>query len=808
MKCKVAYESIFYGADGLKRVFRIGKEGQKDDKKVSLTLTGLSISEDDREGIFEVGRRSFTGVFTCLVKSPDMLDKFPASSAHDMPFELVRVKEETEEIEWRGYVRPGSYEMSWPGVLETVKLSLCGCLDSSKSFYLKSSDSFDFETLGSLLNESLLLCGFDSDTPIFWPQDSYCIGATRSGASVLGLSVNRYRFINKELAETDSLQPRKPMLDAGTVIDALMNIFGYTMREVGGALWVTRPGCERYVRLSLDEVLGISPTSTFEGFNIVDLSEKNFVVEDFLTTEDTVSFLPGRKGVEVIVDLAKSENIDVAQFDIDDFPLVGFNTFFPPYGKNREDTIACDRYMRTEEVRKFFSDENDSGTIETFCYHGRDRVRVSDLAKSGAFILSHPDLPRNPFYSDFEGNYDARWARYCGAVPVKIAHYQYERKDHGGNFISLGWNNSSEWKSGVLVNMWSDEGGPRDDRSAFLSSHVPIMCFRGQNKFISDGGGFLLNFNLYAFHNKEREITPLFAGVRVYAVLRVGEKYFHSEENFGIFTSSWRKDFPSESSETHDYPGACVFNLNRRENIKADIPSEKDSPAGELFCWHRGNSCGEESSFDTDNSFIYEEINMRYLSNRGGFYFDCPAGLSGDVELYLYLDGEPENLRRGLDLWHVLFTDLSFKYEYANKIELDFGRSAKKAEKGTKTLLRRLEGDDDACTLNLLLGTCENRADRGYSTLFWGQNYAGEVTDIMRDSETDILERWQLSSLSEYYGTTRRRYRVTVRGGADIFRAGRLSLPNVHTALIQTAVSVDYFSGSMQYILDEIVGAN
>lgn len=78
----------------------------------------------------------------------------------------------------------------------------------------------------------------------------------------------------------------------------------------------------------------------------------------------------------------------------------------------------------------------------------------------------------------------------------------------------------------------------------------------------------------------------------------------------------------------------------------------------------------------------------------------------------------------------------------------------------------------------------------------------------MRDSESDILERWQLSSLSEYYGTTRRRYRVTVRGGVDIFRAGRLTLPNVHAALIQTAVSVDYFSGSMQYILDEIVGAN
>ena len=186
------YDDNWAGREGTQwRVVLDGADGRTTGRPVQVQL-----EEDDEEDFF-APVRSWTGKLTLMADAEEARTLMPAgaqeAAATVTGAEMLGGETGEAVPEWCGYVRPETLTQPWPGHAGTATLTLQSRLATAGGRYLDADGGRGFVTLGALLREALLLCGFSDSDAIAWPS-RWATAEGEPGLSVLGLRVSHGRF--------------------------------------------------------------------------------------------------------------------------------------------------------------------------------------------------------------------------------------------------------------------------------------------------------------------------------------------------------------------------------------------------------------------------------------------------------------------------------------------------------------------------------------------------------------------------------------------------------------------------------------
>lgn len=446
------YVASFVGADGVGRRLVVSDEDYQGVAK-EITLTALTLDEDNTEDVFEPVR-VWSGSFSFLAEGVTMADLVP-TRAQSMPVVIYR----GSDVEWSGYVKGESLSQQYDSRGEQLSVGVCSRLAVGGGINYaetKSCNESNLLTLGELLYDCLMQCGFSAEDKI-WLCDSVLITAEADSPwRLFASTVDRYRFYTKN---TDSTVALKYVTDdVKTIISEILRPFCYTVHERGGDLYITcLDDCTAYFGITIDTLKRITETAAIEaemvGSEAVELSNS-----DLYTTEQTSDYYRGSKKYRVTLDLGKQE--------IDLFSEALTNMDGYEYDSEEERTFGNggDRYKI-----KYFKPINKKGDARCYPYVKGD--------------------PRFEPKDDLSGWQSGSRA---GCTPIRFIQVKDSTQPTTEPYVIVPQvQDENSWTDGFIVNPVASE----TVADAYNLRGYPLMRVRSHKAYQVFGGRFVLNMS-------------------------------------------------------------------------------------------------------------------------------------------------------------------------------------------------------------------------------------------------------------------------------------------------------------------------
>lgn len=707
----------------------------------------VQLEEDDDEDYF-APLRSWTGKLTLMADAEEARALMPAGAQEAVA--TVTGAEtlggETGEAvpEWCGYVRPETLTQPWPGYAGTATLTLQSRLATAGGRYLDADGGRGFVTLGALLREALLLCGFSDSDAIAWPS-RWATAAGEPGVSVLGLRVSRGRFFadnqggsdTEEGTEVDTADgtdrtPFEVMTTADVAIEAVMRFFGYSLREHGGGLVAVCPGWTAYELTTIGALAGGAPAAG--SFTAYTAETKTLYGRG--GGEGEVSYLQGRKRVTVRTELAKLSGNLVPSVQCSGRKFVG-------------------SYNRTLWTPDEPSAHNQSAIVHVKVYELKDKAgdavfRAYD-GKSGADTL--PVVETLASWKNADGGLDSsgvvfpnlhapaepsveNYPQRQGAFPVQLDAFTSAEALNPNSTRLPGTMRNYEYTEGFLVNPYRYENRPPllGNLGPLTQLAGPVLTLRNRNATSWRGGAFILNFGVTAYQisrglNREDPgpVSPAWNDMaRIGILLKVGDYVWQGEY------------FADPVAEPIVY---------------ATVPIEDTS----------GKTWPAVAQVQDNKTLL-----MPY-NGAGGLVMEFQDRLRKDLETYgdvlmqLYIVPRWQNL--DVDPVQMLFfSDFSLEYrEPDDEADTETAAASYEADGGTRTIYRKTRAGftEDGYSATLQLSSRQEGASGALSTLLGAD---GRAIETLWDGDAGALvqpERGLLGFLSHYYDRVVERRQIT-----------------------------------------------
>lgn len=690
----------------------------------------VQLEEDDDEDFF-APVRSWTGKLTLMADAEAARTLMPAgaqeAAATVTGAETLGGETGDAVTEWRGYVRPETLTQPWPGHAGTATLTLQSRLATAGGRYLDADGGRGFVTLGALLREALLLCGFSDADAIAWPS-RWATAEGEPGLSVLGLRVSRGRFFadnqgggdTEEGTEVDAADgkertPFEVMTTADVAIEAVMRFFGYSLREHGGGLAAVCPGWTTYERTTIGALAGGAPAAG----SYTAYTAETVTLYGRGGGEGEVSYLQGRKRVTVRTELAKLSGNLVPSVQCEGRKFVGsYNrTLWSPFVTTVDEPSVV-THIKVYELK----DRAGDAVFRAFSGKSTEKEVVDDLSSwknaSGGLDTN------NPFFS-----FD--YYQRMGAFPCQLDAF-WSNELMYGDITQDGTKRDYEYTEGFMVNPYQYEGKytgwlwqPID--GAFLS-------LRNRNAVTWKGGAFVLRFGVLAY--------PL-VGTDKPDPGPVSPEW-NSRADIGLKLSIGDYVWTGDHFATGDEATPAIY-----WKIPLQDKEAKDWPA----------------VAETEN---WKTIRMPY-NGESGIIMELKDAdgndleVSGDLKAVLYVVPRWQNL--DVDPVQMLFfSDFSLEYrEPDDEADTETAAASYEADNGTRTIYRKTRAGftEDGYSATLQLSSRQEGASGALSTLLGAD---GRAIETLWDGGAGAFvqpERGLLGFLAQYYDRVVERRQIT-----------------------------------------------
>lgn len=216
-----------------------------------------------------------------------------------------RYVEYTEDgsLKWCGYVVPDVFSSDWDVTPLEVEFPVVGGLGVLEGEYLNEDDGLGVVRLAKLLHECLTATGIEYNR-IYLPREVIQYQGATDYRFPLYLEVSRYNFFqeNDSLNSEDEDWARYNGSTYYDVLSAVMNLWGWTIRERGNDLWVTSTVNQGSVYMSMNELrLIANGGSIYPGavLDLVSCNEYDIASIELAGSDHKRDVLQGRKKVIV-----------------------------------------------------------------------------------------------------------------------------------------------------------------------------------------------------------------------------------------------------------------------------------------------------------------------------------------------------------------------------------------------------------------------------------------------------------------------------------------------------------------------------
>ena len=240
---------------------------------------------------------------------------------------------EDDVLKWCGYMVPDVFSSDWDVTPLEVEFPVVGGLGVLEGMYLSSQKSMGIVSLATLLHECLRKTGIDYDyiyIPVEAKRDEY----SDEYLYPLTLGVSRYNFFseNDSLNYEDEDWERYIGESCYNVIEEIVKLWGWTIRERGRDIWITSTESQQSIRITMNQlmILGYGGVTSEE----VKITRNEFEISslELAGADHKKDIIQGRKKVVVkasvnpvgavvpSVDKAKMQFVDsfVGDFAVND----------------------------------------------------------------------------------------------------------------------------------------------------------------------------------------------------------------------------------------------------------------------------------------------------------------------------------------------------------------------------------------------------------------------------------------------------------------------------------------------------------
>ena len=693
--------------------------------ELKMTGNGIVIRENNDEAAF-TPIRSWEGMVTIFDEGNTA--GLIAKSGHQLRTEI---RKEGGAVEWSGYLTPDIRTQNYPTDHTELEISIRGRLATADGYYLDRKGVQTFVTLGSLLQECLLKIGFTDSDEIWWPQTYAMPEGSDSGLRVLAMQISRARFL-RQGEENETMEESNAQVypeSCRTVIGEIMKLFGYTLHERGGVLKAVSVGpmsdAEQmevdYQICTVGDLATLSETTDYNTYTYV--SGEINRVSRLEGTEQRTSYCQGVKGVKVQVEMNRDTAEALPGSEVTQFHYLG----------------SYIRYVTKNNVRMRTLVFNDRAkNIETYVYYRQSTEASEPWFEGRVAQWMNPDGRFDNYTMETEIH-----SIRAGMFPARMARYN-QTDFENGNLKNY------DYVDGYCFNPHVTEGGGTSV-SPRIDSSLRLLRMRSGKEMSYKGGTVLIDFNLMGRTSISADHkSPLDYGVKVYAEMKIGNKYWHGDVERWL-DGPQKFEIPLENSGTKIF-GIPASRVKDQKTIRMPFNGKKGYFA-------------------------------RLWTGR------MALELQGELEVTLYIDAVHLNISQ--DYMYLFLTDLSVTYCGPDEDELKENTGN---QQSTRTLSKRTtQGfDADWLTIPLMMGSYSLDAGTALSTLTFDGKNVSELKKIA-DGSKKAPEEFLLGNLLHYYDRIVERREITVESGTITDAVNPVEIE--HERWRQTAIAVNYGDG-------------
>lgn len=502
----IIYKGRFAGRDGHPREVEFASDRWKAAAgEITLSADGVRIEEDNDEEQLKPFR-VWSGKVSLVNTGFDQSRLLPRTP-HDISFTLYRTAPDgARTVEYAGYVGTESRSQPWPGYMETVEIPVVSRLSTAAGYALEVRETWGIETLGALLREALLLCGYRDTDTITWPGRYTLTSAGASRMEVLSLEVSRAVFMSERDESEKELDEAEKGWKAGveaataeTVITEICKLFGYTMHDSADGPRVTMPGVTEYAETALADLTDLDPAEISD-FDVKQRALESVALEG---TEHTADYLPGAKDIRVTTKWENPGSLLPAA----DEGRVYVNNYgrFTSFAQNAEPTIQTGVY---EPVAQSFL-----GIIEAVPYYRESAGQTDDYTKG--WIPGDAETVRGWDYTPRYINGYPKAGSKPGAFHARI--YDETPSDKEGEIREI--DRSKQSVDGYVINPSYLESG----EFGYIGKDYPVLYAHSRAEYSFQGGSFILRATIGSYSNgPAQDSHACYPDADFYARLEIG----------------------------------------------------------------------------------------------------------------------------------------------------------------------------------------------------------------------------------------------------------------------------------------------
>ena len=633
------YRGFIAGIDGTKYTIRLYDEALVN--YTEIEIAGVSIEEDSDEDIFKPVR-TWNGTISIYDNGNYDLSVLIPNDYNAIKFEMYNTS--TNEMVWKGFVRPETYSQDYTGEGTTVEVQVCSPIASAEVIELDNTLQ-GYDTLANIIRECLLTAGYDDTDSIRMAHifnDTDLSGGT--GIEVLGYEYNRFAFF-QESGMTFDEPNYKPYITDGiyTVLGKIMQFFGLTLHEKGTGVSITHPNATGYVEGLISALQSVSYDTT--GWATGTYPTKDIdSTQEYRTTDQYSDIDKGRKYVQIsdnlhLLDDNIFEDIDLQDFD----PWCECEELLGAYVP---DTInAVQAYCRHFRLRAPSNSRGlSTGHLYKFIgtassYYDTAFANAANWAEAqmSDFTLADKRLITYPRGSHVPTGCNTITGATFGQVAQPFSLIDYDGTPQGRHYRL----NELDWQDCVII-----FPSQRTDGYGAISPNLPVLTMKSKGTIPQAVGALFITGkvgithrhcdNLYDYYDPDHLWADTFLApygkpvnrfgatevhttdemhIRMYVEVKVGNKYFHSGRS-GTF--SWQRD------DQYNTYARIPFSTN---HTWSTVPIKE-----EVFLASR------PSEATTERSMIGDTRTTRNpYSNIEGFIMNTNGAVSGEVEVNFYI---------------------------------------------------------------------------------------------------------------------------------------------------------------------------
>lgn len=760
--------AYFSGRDGYERRIEFSSDSYSGPvTEPTLAAGGVTVEEDNSEEQLKP-LRPWTGRISVINTGAD-LSNMIAKHPHDIQVLIIRDEKEDEVIEYFGFVGVESRTQPWPGDLETVDIPIVSPLYTAGGYHIDKSAGQDFTTLGALMEEALILCGYKDFESIRWPSRYSVDRPELYGLDVLAMEISRGRFFTEKSAEDaeEGETGWQALVDAATaetLLTEICKLFGYTIHDGGNGPSVTMAGVTDYVQTTIRNL------SVLDGSEIWPDTSGTHALDDLapIGTDHTVDYLSGRKEVAVTVEQSPADG-NLLPGVSDGRKLVNHYDRYILYANAGEGVLKTGVYEATAESAK--------GVITAIPYTRQSVTPGEDFTKGwepgntdtlrGWDYTTHvvdgvPNTGSKPgcFHARIFDNV-APWVNVVSPPTDYSAYKEFPREPNGTD--------------GYIFNPAYDETGTR----GYIGAGYDILTIQTRASRSYEGGYFVLDFSVGCFPIATRPDngrTSMYPNANIRVDLTVGGKPLLFEKGPYLEPNKFVR-------------------LNRPDSNTASFPAGAHAvtPVLTAALWQ-----GPQSLLRVRDGGA-ETVRIPKIGEEGS-----EGPLTGPINIRIRISPRLPGGNRYM-LYFISGISLTWHPDDDEHDEWATGGDGTNAESGRRELRRQsANGFSDAgVSVSLMMASDGGRHTGDMSALMYGGRPLTGITDNLVQGEPSPPENQLLERLAEAYDRVTERLTVYVDDRKKV-TAGDIVQDGAKRYAVE-AVGEDYYNGSKSITLIEII---